>query len=292
MFFAVVKTGLRRTFSPLTNPLLPSYYISWQNGLQLLTTSLRGFINGQIRFRNKKIMNQDQINSTGMHATVASYMDQNKPLWTANNAVSDVVTQLEANNGVITGKRDVQETSTEGQAALATQSKINLEEQIHEVADQIYAWATKNNDVVAQAQSHFTLSGLDSLDPGKLEQTGKDVSALATAKLASLTDYVAQADITSLDALTTDFGGKKKLLRAAVSTQAGQTKTLPQAIRDNQSLIRNQLDKLMTKFKKTNPTFYAGYHQARTTINRRSHHKVAPAPAPTPPAGAPTAPQN
>jgi hypothetical protein len=74
-------------------------------------------------------------------------------------------------------------------------------------------------------------------------------------------------------------------LAAAPTAQAkrsAQTKTIPQAIRDNQSLLRKQLDKQMTKFKTTNPEFYAGYQAARAIVNRRSHHaSPAPAPAPT-----------
>ena len=219
-----------------------------------------------------------------MHSTVASYMDQNKTIWSANKAVTATVTQLEANNVVIAQKRDTQENSTEGQAALALQAKTSLEEKIIEIADQIYAWATKNNDVVTQAQSHFTLSGFDGIDPDKLEQTGKDVGALATASLTALADYgIAQADVDELNTLTVDFGKKKKALQTAAATRSGQTKTLPQAIKDNQSLLRLQLDKQMTKFKKTNPEFYAGYHAARVTINRRSHHTgKQPTPAPAP----------
>ena len=227
-------------------------------------------------------MNQEQINVTGMHSTVASFMNQNKTTWTGNTAVSGAVSQLVANNGVILQKRDVQETSTEGQAALALQAKISLEEKIVEIADQIFAWASKNNDVATQAQSHFTLSGFEGIDPNKLWQTGKDVCALATANLAALADYsVTQADLTELGSLTDNFGKLKDALRTAVSKQAAQTKTLPQAIRDNQSLLRQQLDKQMTKFKKTNPEFYAGYHAARVTVNRRSHHS-GKQPAPTP----------
>lgn len=227
-------------------------------------------------------MNQDQINITGMHSTVASYMTKNQAIWVGNKAVGGSMTQLTANNGVIAQKRDVQETSTEGQAALALQAKTALEEKILEIGDQIYALAVKNNDVVTQAQSHFTLSSLDGMDPDKLQQTGKDVSALTTANLTALADYgVVAADVTELGQLTDDFGAKKKALQTAKSTRSGQTKTLPQAISDNQSLLRKQLDKQITKFKKTNPDFYAGYLTARVIANRRSHH-ASPAPAPAP----------
>ena len=54
-------------------------------------------------------MNQDQINITGMHSTVASYMDQNQTIWTGNKAFSASIVQLNTNNSVIAQKRDAQE---------------------------------------------------------------------------------------------------------------------------------------------------------------------------------------
>lgn len=224
-------------------------------------------------------MNQDQINITGMQGTLGGYFDQNQAIWSGNKAVSDAVAQLKANNGVIAQKRDAQETATDGQADVARQAKHDLETKILEIADQLYALAAKTGDVALEAQSHFTLSLLDGLDPDKLEQTGKDVGALATAKLA---DYgITAADVTALGTLTTNFGGVKNVFRTAVARRSGQTKTLAQAIVDNQTLLRKQLDKLMTKFKTSNPDFYAGYQAARVIVDRRSHHKTAP-PAPAP----------
>ena len=78
-------------------------------------------------------MNQDQINITGMHSTVAGYFDQNTALWSGNKAVSDLVAQLKANIAVIAQKRDAQETATDGQAELARQAKHDLETKILEM---------------------------------------------------------------------------------------------------------------------------------------------------------------
>jgi len=91
----------------------------------------------------------------------------------------------------------------------------------------------------------FSLSSLDKLTDDELEDTGKSVSALATANLAAL------------DALTTKFHGVKSAPRTALAGRAGVTNTLPDCIRNTTSLLRNRLDKLMTRFKKTNPEFYA-----------------------------------
>jgi hypothetical protein len=208
-------------------------------------------------------------------------LSANQPLW---NGVKAVTVTVGALNTIIAQKRDEQETATDGQAENARQARHDLETEILEIADQIYALASKNGDALLEAQSHFTLSQLDGLYPDKLEQTAKDVSALATANIAALADYnVTATDVTAFDNLRTNFSEVKTAVPTAVATRAGQTKTLPQAIRDNQTLLRKQLDKQMTKFKKTQPEFYAGYHAARSIVNRRSHHAgTQPTPAPTP----------
>jgi hypothetical protein len=229
-------------------------------------------------------MNQDQINITGMHSTTASYMAKNQTLWTGVNAVTVTVGALNANNAVIAQKRDAQETATDGEAENARQARHDLEEKILEIADQIYALAAKTGDTLLEAQSYFTLSQLDGMDPEKFDQTARDVSALATANLAALADYnITQAEVKALDDLRTNFSSVKAAVPTAAARRAGETKTLPQAIKDNQTLLRKQLDKQMTKFKKTQPEFYAGYQTARAIVNRRSHHaSPQPAPAPTP----------
>ena len=223
-----------------------------------------------------------------MQSVTTDYLLKNQAIWGGVKAVADVVAQLQANNAIIAAKRDEQETATDGQAEAARQACHLLEEEIVEIADQIFALASKNGDKVLEAQSHFTLSLLDDMDPEKLDESAKDVSALATANLAALADYgVTAADVKVLDDLRVAFVPLKTAVPTAKAKKAGQTKTLPQAIRDNQTLLRKQLDRLMTKFKKKNPEFYAGYHTARTIVNRRSHHaSPAPSPAPTPTATA------
>ena len=67
---------------------------------------------------------------------------------------------------------------------------------------------------------------------------------------------------------------------SALAPARTRLRTLAPAIKDDPSLLRKQLDKQMTKFKTTNPEFYAGYHAARSIVNRHRHH-ASPAPAPT-----------
>ena len=70
-------------------------------------------------------------------------MAKNKPSGTGVKAVSDTVLQLNANNAIITQKRDTQETATDGAAENTRQTRHDLEGKILEIADQIYALAAK-----------------------------------------------------------------------------------------------------------------------------------------------------
>ena len=205
------------------------------------------------------IMNQDQLNITGMHSTVADYLTKNNPVWSGVKAVSDAVTALKTNNSVIAQKANEQQTATDGAVAAKVQTKHDLEEKILEIADQLSSLAAKNSDVNLAAQVEVSLSALDKMDDDQLEATGKNISALATANIAALADYnVLPADVTALDGLVTAWDKVKTAPRTAIAQRSSQTKTLPQANSDNTSLLRTQLDKQMTKFKKTNPEFYAG----------------------------------
>ena len=58
--------------------------------------------------------------------------------------------------------------------------------------------------------------------------------------------------------------------------------SLSEAIGTVRSIFRNEIDKMMTAFKKTNPDFYNGYFAARIIVNRAAT-RTAKKPAPTPP---------
>jgi len=67
------------------------------------------------------------------------------------------------------------------------------------------------------------------------------------------------------------------------AARAAQTQSLPQLIANVRSIFRNELDKLMTLYRKSNCDFYNGYFAARGIVNRAASH-AAPKPAtPAPP---------
>jgi hypothetical protein len=89
------------------------------------------------------------------------------------------------------------------------------------------------------------------------------------------------------NAITT-FAGLRTAPRSKAADRKAQTEMLPQLIASVRSIFRNQIDKLMTPFKRTEPEFYAGYFAARIVIDRAATRPDALAPpAPTPGTPAP-----
>jgi len=218
-----------------------------------------------------------------MFSTVSAYMEQNKTIWQGVKAVVDTVAEVNTRIGRIADKVRKQQSPTTGAAEDKGQVRTGLEEKILEVADQISALAAKNKNANLAAQVEFTLSSLDKLADDDLEETGKRVSGLATANLTVLADYgITQADVTALDNLTTQFHGVKSAPRTAIAGRAGETDTLPAEISELTSVLRNQLDKQMTKFRKSKPEFYAGYRSARVIVARGGSGPDKPSPPPPP----------
>jgi uncharacterized phage infection (PIP) family protein YhgE len=230
-------------------------------------------------------MNRDQFNRTEMFSTVSAYMQTNTSLLSGTPAIGQTVNELNAKITAIAAKMSKQQTPITGAADQKAQVRTELEEKILEIADQLAAFAAAENDMNLGSQVELTLSSLDKMPDDALEETAQRVSTLATANLGELGDYgVIGADVTALDGLKTQFHNVKTTPRTAVAGRAAETSTLPGLITETTSLLRNRLDKQMTKYKKTQPEFYSGYRTARVIVDRGgAGGGTTPPPAPPTP---------
>jgi hypothetical protein len=110
-----------------------------------------------------------------------------------------------------------------------------------------------------------------------------------TANLAALADYgITATDQTELAAAVSAYAQKKESPRDAIVGRRVETLSLPEEISSVRSIFRNELDKMMTAFKKPEPDFYKGYFTARVIVNRaatrpsKAAEPSGPAPSPAP----------
>jgi hypothetical protein len=232
----------------------------------------------------KMPMTQDQDNIVAMFNTTIAFLDEKNSVWSGTPAFVDAVARATTGAAAINTSGDIQETPTSGVTVDKADARADLEEKTLEIADQLSALAAKNSDNDLGAKVEMTKSSLDKMKDKDLEQTAERVAGLATTNIAALAAYdVTAADVTALTTARTTFAEIMTGPGLAGAVRTAQTVSLPHLIAKERSIFRNEIDKMVTKKKKTNPDFYAGYFAARVIVNRPATHAAPKPPAPPAP---------
>jgi len=230
-------------------------------------------------------MTQDQDNIRTMFQTTIKLLDDYNAVWTGTAAFVDAVTRAKNGLTAIDTAADSQQTPITGVAADKAQARSDLEDQTLEIADQLAALAVKNGDHDLLAKVQTSKSALDSMKDNDLEATAERVANLANANIAALAAYgVTAAEVTALNTARTTLQGIQTSPRELVAGRKALTQSLSELIANVRSIFRNEIDKMMTPYKKSNPDFYNGYFAARVIVNRAATHAAPKKPTtPTPP---------
>ena len=109
----------------------------------------------------------------------------------------------------------------------------------------------------------------------KLIDRCKGISLDAKELTAEVEDCeITAGQIKSLDAAIKAFEAVKPKPRVGVAEGKSATERLPVLFRKASSLLTRRLDRLMVRFKKSNPEFYGEYRAARTIVDRAATHET------------------
>ncbi len=217
-------------------------------------------------------MNDSQRNEIAMLKTVRTFMGQNSAHWSGFPAFVTVTVELNTKIEEIDSSIAKQEAPTEGVTEDKAGARSALEELILEVGGAVFALANsqKPPNYAMAADVAVTPSDLDTMAEQRIDDVAMRAFQHATANKGALeSDFgLSAARVAELDAARVAFQELKSNPRSAIATKAGETTTLPEKIRAAKSLLRLQLDKMMIKFRKADPVFYAGYQSARVIVDR------------------------
>ena len=235
------------------------------------------------------IMTQEQDDIATMFETTNKVLEANSKWWEGIPAFADAVTRAVTGTVVIREKSG--EQGPTGDAETKAAKRLNLEERMLLIADQLSALAAKTGDHDLAAKVDLNKSTMDRAADSDLLTAARRVQGAATANSGVLaSDYAIPAEeLAAFGESIRKFDDGKTAPRDAVVNRKVATLSLPDAIAFVRSIYRNELDKMMTRFRKTAPAFYAAYTVARTIVNHAATHaspkKAAPAGTSTPPAG-------
>lgn len=227
-------------------------------------------------------MNQDQDNITTMFETTNVVLDANNSIWSGMPAFADAVTRVKGGTAAIRQKQG-QQAST-GDADAKQLVRDTVEERTLLIGAQLSALASKTNDPVLAAKVAFDKSTLDKMAVSDLLTAAKSVQTAANANSGVLaSDYlVTAADLAQLDAAIVDLDAVKDDPRTAIVDKRVATMSLPAAIAFVRGIYRNELDKMILRFKSSDPDFYNAYFAARVIVDRPGTRSKKTTPTPPP----------
>lgn len=228
-------------------------------------------------------MEKKQTNRVTMFKTVAGYLGENNSVWSAMGPFATAAGQLQGKIDAIDEAAQKQETPTTGAAADKAFARDSLEDALFLACEALGVMAATSNDndllaltAVSPSSLHrFTDEELTNRAATVLEKTNTQKTSLAAL-------HVTQANIDELSQALQNFKAAKEKPRQTTAGRAAETSSLPSLIRDANDILRNQIDRLVNLFRRSNPKFVAGYKSARVIVDRAATHTSSKAPQ-TPP---------
>ena len=230
-------------------------------------------------------MRQTQDDITTMFETTLVFLETKNNIWKNRPAFLRAVTSAKAGTAEIRGRSGKQQAPTEGVTEDKEQMRDDLEEKLSVVADALAALAEETKNAELAAKVELNRSVIDRLSASDLKLAAERVLEATAQNLVALADYgITATEQTDLAGAAELFANKKEKPREAIVGRRVETLSLPEAINRVRSIFRNQIDKMMTGFKRTEPDFYTGYFASRVIVNHAATiPPKKPGPPPTPP---------
>lgn len=203
-----------------------------------------------------------------MYFSVKVVCNNNKPIWSGLVAFAEAFGEFETTISNIDTQRLIQEGETTG--ITADKQKVG-EEMIQvtlEVAGAVYAYASKigNNELMKKV--NYSHSKLKQSRDSILRDICQLIHDEANNIIADLTDYGKTAqDLEQQQKKIDDFSAIIAKPRVAITSIKTATQKLKELFKTADNILKTRLDKLIEKYKKTQPKFYTDYKSARIIIS-------------------------
>jgi hypothetical protein len=143
-----------------------------------------------------------------------------------------------------------------------------------EIAGDLYAYATDQQDRTLQAAANHSYGSLVKLRATALADHAQHLLDLATDHAKALDDYgVTPERLQELQAALTAFNGGKNDPRQQISTGKAARLSIKTKFSNLATLLEDRLDRSLRKYARSHPEFYQRIQAARKVIDRPGTHK-------------------
>lgn len=201
-------------------------------------------------------------------------------VWNTLQAFAASFTDFEKGISKINLSLETQGVNITGVSEDKNNFKSGLVAKALEIAGAIFAFATDKNKMELKSGVKFSRTGLEHKPDSITLSNCRHIFDQAVSLQSALSDYgVSADDISVFQSMISDFEASIASPRVAVTARMGATNDISKLFSINDSILKNKMDKLVEKFKISNPEFYKQYHDARIIIDKGLHHSKNVPPA-------------
>jgi len=212
-------------------------------------------------------------NKLVMYRAVQSHLDRNKSMWTSVPAMATTINDFELLLAEIEACRILTQENKTGITQQKAAQQALVIAHAYELSSVLYAMAIKKNDAVLAAKVDFTETDLLKKRDNHLVSTCRNIVEFATEHLAELIAYQVTGDeLIVLKEEINSFAENLTTGRVSVSERKAANEKLKVVFLQVDSLLKKQLDRIVVRYRKTEPDFYTNYQSLRRIINYGVRH--------------------
>jgi phosphate uptake regulator len=213
-------------------------------------------------------MTDNQENKLSMYEAVNTVMDKNSTIWTPLLVASDLSTKVKSIIVKIQDLRQVQALDTKGITVNKSVVREQLTTATLKLSNALAAYASLNNNYELLGEVNYTPSALNKSRDNILFDIATIIQNKAKLYETELADFLIKPeDITGQQTLIDQYIEAIPEKRVAVTASKTSTTDLKAQFREMDTLLKENLDRVILLFKSTNPDFVQQYFNARIIID-------------------------
>ena len=213
-------------------------------------------------------------NKLVMYHAVQSHLERNKSVWTSVPAMVTTISDFELLLAEIKNYRKLTSENKKGITQQKSTQQALVIARAYELSSVLYAMAIKKNDVILAAKVDFTETDLLKKRDDNLVTTCRNIVEFASEHLAELIAYRVTGDeLIALKEEINRFAENLTTGRVSVSEQKAANENMKIVFVQVDALLKKQLDRIVVRYRKTEPNFYASYQSLRRIVNYGVRHE-------------------
>ena len=208
-----------------------------------------------------------------MLLAVIGNLQSNQNVWQSNKAFSTSVAAIGSCLAMIKSLVQITSLGTKGVTLTKTTARDTMEEATLVVAGVLGSFASKTGNTELFAKVDLVPSDISRLRDSEVDSFCQGIHDLAEDNLAALADYeLVDSDLASLQVKIDAYNvliGKPRQVRTANSAALKQLKAQLDQVR---TILEEQVDGMMLKFKASQPDFFNSYMAARKVVDQPGGH--------------------